>query len=181
MFPLLALWLSSSWRNYVKTVEQRWLWYTSCQRVSVSCHECVPKVVGQKLLWISFSMIAVLMATRVPLPIQAFPWRLSASWHFQYGFAFKKIMETLHPATVVLGVGINASKGDMKKSQQTASTQSELPLSPSRHHSYQNGMSAFASVSNVVSCTSQGRTVLPDVKVKAIHSGPQFRVAYGKE
>ncbi|KRY99321.1 hypothetical protein T11_17530 [Trichinella zimbabwensis] len=60
-------------------------------------------------------------------------------------------------------------------------TKGELPLSPSRHHSYQNGMSAFTSVSNVVSRASLSRSVLAVVAMKVIHSGSQFRVVYGKE
>ncbi|KRZ68999.1 hypothetical protein T10_10176 [Trichinella papuae] len=169
--------------NYVKTVEQRWLRYTSCQRGS---------------LCISFSMMPVLMATRVPLPIKAFPWRLTMEYVKSNSYVAH------HPGTMIIQVGIiaflDSSTVDyvtpiaaschcgiaswlqcVPKVQQIASTQSELPLSHSRHHSYQNGMSAFTSVSIVVSRASSSRSVLVVVAMKAIHSGSQFRVAYGKE
>ncbi|KRZ70714.1 hypothetical protein T10_10828 [Trichinella papuae] len=210
----MALWLSSSWRIGVpKWSRCRFAYYirqiTSRQSNSAGCGILHANVVV-------FSMMPVLMATRVPLPIKAFPWHLTmkyvksieqlcryASWYhdnssWQHGvpqqFQYENVrnnhvcfMAAVDYVTTIAAschCGITSCHQCVPKVQQIASSQSELPLSPSRHHSYQNGMSAFASVSNVVSRASQvmdyvneikGRSVLAVVAMKVIHSGSQFR------
>ncbi|KRZ00043.1 hypothetical protein T11_6962, partial [Trichinella zimbabwensis] len=143
----------------------------------------------------TFSMMPVLMATRVPLPIKAFPWRLSVRLFFYKNYVAR------HPGTVIIQVGIivffNISTLDYVTTiepvwkrcilplwyyelasmlTKIASTQSELPLSPSPHHVFTcRRLLPFPTWFPV------HHRAVPEVEVKAIHSGPQFRVAYGKK
>ncbi|KRZ70703.1 hypothetical protein T10_5052 [Trichinella papuae] len=143
----------------------------------------------------TFSMMPVLIATCVPLPKKAFPLRLSVRLLFYKSYVAR------HPRSVIIQVGImvflNISTLDYVTTiepvwkrcilplwyyelasmlTKIASTQSELPLSPSQHHVFTcRRLLPFPTWFPV------HHRAVPEVEVKAIHSGPQFRVAYGKK
>ncbi|KRZ01589.1 hypothetical protein T11_4928 [Trichinella zimbabwensis] len=138
-----------------------------------------------------FSMMSVLMATRVPLPIKAFPWRLSVHLFFTkktcmlYGSSRLRHNNCSILPLWYYELASMGSKGGMKISIATKCVNAiriavESQLTPLLSKWDVGVRFRFQRVMDYVN-KIKGRSVLAVVAMKVIHSGSQFRVVYGKE